>query len=83
MYIGEVGFDLTAIKGNQKYSMREEFFQDVDVIVDRKQISGAVIWNVAQETDEYFSLSFDDVRDSEILSEWGNIAGNSAALSRQ
>jgi mannan endo-1,4-beta-mannosidase len=83
IYIGEVGFDLNAINGNKKYEIRKEFFEDVNSIVNRKQISGAIIWNVAQNTDNHFSLSFDNKRDSEILAIWGDVAGKSAGLTLQ
>lgn len=70
-YIGEVGFDLaTATDQNNKYAQREQLFQDVHNVVERKNISGALIWNISLSNDNYFTISFKDTRDQNILNNW-------------
>jgi len=69
-YLGEVGFDLSAINNKHKYIDRLSFLSNVSSIVTRKNITGDLLWNIAPNSDNYFSLSFDNINDQKVLSVW-------------
>lgn len=74
-YMGEIGYDLSA-PGSKSSNIRKrkEFTETLAKIVYRKNISGALLWNLSREGDEHFSLSYNDKDGRVILGIWNNLA---------
>lgn len=70
LYLGEVGFNLSDSTHEDRKKMREDFFKIVSKVSRRKNINGALLWNLTIQEDEFFSISpFNDL-DKRLMIEW-------------
>ena len=76
LYLGEVGYDLNVAKPKDKYEFRQDFISEVASIVDRKNLSGALLWNLDTKSDNYYSLSPENPEDDKLISDWVKKIGN-------
>jgi hypothetical protein len=70
LFLGEVGYDLSAVGSSQAQELL--FMQSVATAVRDYKLNGALIWNIGDKSDNNFTLQYGNPNSTQVLGVWSN-----------
>jgi len=68
IFLGEVGYDMSATGDNQ--TQRLQFIMNVSSAVKRYQLDGGLLWNLGQQADSSYTIHYGDSNSQQVLNAW-------------